>query len=55
MDVPDLNMSPPDDQDEPKAQAKPAVKFIDYIFGYSNSKCLQCVMHNLILKALIIM
>jgi hypothetical protein len=26
-------MSPPDDQDEPEAQAEPAVKFTDYIFG----------------------
>jgi hypothetical protein len=35
--VPNLNMSPPDDQDEPEALAEPAaVKFIYYIFGYSN-------------------
>jgi hypothetical protein len=51
MDVPDLNMSPPD---EPEAQAKPdeaqaehAVKFTGSICKYSNCKFLQCIMHNL--------
>jgi hypothetical protein len=47
MDVPDLNMSPQDDQDEPEAQDEPVVKFTDYVFGYSNCECLQCIMHNL--------